>query len=821
MMAFILLGVGITANAEPNYVGSQTCAGCHQEQMAAWQGSHHDKAMQHATVDSVLGNFNNQALRFNGSENRFFRKGEEYWVHIADSDGHYRDYQISYTFGYYPLQQYMVAFPDGRIQLIPFAWDTRPESEGGQRWFNLYPDQTVTDRFYWTNTGQNWNHMCADCHSTNVQKNYDAKGNRYATSFSEINVGCEACHGPASLHIDWAKQVADMPRDTPTIQQSESGKGLANRSPDGAFQNEGLHDGRDREDAYQAMQIGLTRDLKQAVSQWVHQEGNKTLQPKAIGQTDQIMACAQCHSRRTQLNESPHRLRQPFSDSSKSPADIQNGGSLAAREQGANAFLNKYRMSLITEELYYPDGQIYDENYVYGSFLQSKMAKKGVTCTNCHDPHTAKLTMPEPALCQQCHNASAYSPQNHTFHPPGSEASKCTSCHMTETVYMSVDPRRDHSWQIPRPDLSQHTGAPNACTQCHQDRDDKWAAQQLAKWFPHSKYQDARHFSVAFYAESIGHRDAIDALAYIAQDASESEIIRASALERLAGHAGDPRSLSARQQNRVVALGRAVKHDSAMIRLGAITGSQGFGLVERWQILSPLLVDPVLSVRTEAAGALVEGWSTLSPAQQQQLIPPLAEYMEIQQYNADRGFGRTNMGNVYRAQGEIDKAIAAYQGAIAIEPYFDNSYVNLADLYREQGNEQLALQTLISGMKAQPKSAALPFSTGLALLRRGDKTGAVEYLKLAAELAASNSRYWYVYGLALEQQDVIAASQSLEKAFALSGNPQHLYAQCEVLARNPQDAAVAMALSRCLKQLSQYVPPEAINSLKAQSQHNR
>ncbi|KLU98478.1 cytochrome c3 family protein [Photobacterium aphoticum] len=772
-MMWLMVAIGTVKAASTDYVGSQTCVGCHQDAAEAWQGSHHDKAMQHATVDSVLGNFNNDALPFNGGENRFFRKGEEYWVYIAGSDGQFRDYQIRYTFGYYPLQQYMVAFPDGRIQLIPFAWDTRPESEGGQRWFHLYPDQTTTDPFFWTNTGQNWNHMCADCHSTNLQKNYDADKDRYDTTYSDINVGCEACHGPGKTHVDWAKQTVS---------------------------------------AESTDHFGLTRDVKQAVRQWVHREGSNTLQPQSIEPTDQVVACAQCHSRRTQLTESPHSIHGAMQGTSNVSAE---------KPSGADAFLEQYRLSLITDALYYPDGQIFDEDYVYGSFLQSKMAKKGVTCTNCHDPHTAKLKMPEPALCQQCHNASDYSPQKHTFHAPDSEASTCTSCHMMETVYMQVDPRRDHSWQVPRPDLSQYTGAPNACTQCHSDQTDKWAAKQLREWFPKSQHQNPRHFSIAFYANAIGHPDAMDALAYTAQDGSESDIIRASALARLAGNAGDPRALSARQQNRVVALGRAVKHDSALIRLGAIAGSDGFGLAERWQIISPLLADPVLSVRSEAAGALVAGWSSLSDVQRQQLAAPLAEYMEIQYYNADRGFGRTNMGNVYRAQGHVQAAITAYQGAIAVEPYFENSYVNLADLYREQGNEQLALQTLIAGMKAQPKSSALPFSAGLALLRQGPSSHsgshqkeALAYLQQAAERAASNARYWYVYGLALESQDVMAASESLGKAFAVSGNPQHLYAQCEVLSRNRQEPAVAEALHQCLITLGQYVPAEVIKQLQ-------
>jgi hypothetical protein len=155
-------------------------------------------AMRHADSESVLGDFNNVNVQHSGGLNRFFQKNDEYWVNIQGPDGKYTDYQISYTFGFEPLQQYMVAFPDGRIQLIPFAWDSRSQQEGGQRWFHLYPDQDIYDEFYWTNSGQNWNFMCADCHSTNLKKNYDLPSNTYNTTWSEINVSCEACHGPAA-----------------------------------------------------------------------------------------------------------------------------------------------------------------------------------------------------------------------------------------------------------------------------------------------------------------------------------------------------------------------------------------------------------------------------------------------------------------------------------------------------------------------------------------------------------------------------------------------------------------------------------------------
>ncbi|WP_210472850.1 tetratricopeptide repeat protein [Vibrio crassostreae] len=734
------------ANSQATYVGSEACIDCHSAEVEAWQGSHHDMAMKHADDESVLGNFDDQIVTHKGKPNRFFRKGDEFWVNIEGPDDQFKDYKISYTFAFEPLQQYMVEFEDGRVQLIPFAWDSRTEDEGGQRWFHLYPDTTNTDEFYWTNSGQNWNFMCADCHSTNLEKNYDSASNTYNTTWSEINVGCEACHGPASEHVEQAK-----------LARSSGGK----------------------EDSVPA-HYGFDRDLSKSVKEWIYKEGNSTLQPKDIIHTNQVQTCAQCHSRRTQLNET---------------GDHVNG-----------SFFDKYRLSLITPELYHNDGQIYDEDYVYGSFLQSVMAEKGVTCTNCHDPHTAELKIAEEAVCSQCHIASEYTPEKHTFHEANTEASQCTTCHMPETTYMEVDPRRDHSWHIPRPDISQHIQTPNVCTSCHEDQTDQWADQQIGKWFPDSKYRNQQHFAVAFYADSIGHRGAEDALAYSAQDSSLSNIIRASSLERLGGNTG---------KNTLISLARAVKHDDEMIRLGVVQGSSGFPFTDRWQILAPLLKDTVLSIRSETAGALVRYWGEMNPLQKDQIKPALKEYIEIQQFNADRGFGRTNLGNVYRDLGQHDKAIEFYQGAIEIEPYFENSYANLADLYRALGDEPKALATLKQGIQAQPKSSVLPYSAGLSMLRVKDYKQATNYLKQAAETAQTDPQYWYVYGLALEKSDVLAASKSLNKAYQFSRNPQHLYAQCEILARNYLQPGVPKAFEQCVASLSKVAPPEAIAQLKA------
>ena len=196
------------------HVGSPACAGCHQDADQRWRQSHHALAMQPATEATVAGDFNGARFTYAGVTSTFARRDAKFVVRTDGPDGTLRDYEVAYTFGVSPLQQYLVPFPDGRLQALSIAWDTRPRAQGGQRWFHLYPGEKVThrDELHWTRPSQNWNHMCAECHSTAVRKNYDATARRFATAYAEVSVGCEACHGPGSQHVAWARKERDWQR---------------------------------------------------------------------------------------------------------------------------------------------------------------------------------------------------------------------------------------------------------------------------------------------------------------------------------------------------------------------------------------------------------------------------------------------------------------------------------------------------------------------------------------------------------------------------------------------------------------------------------
>ena len=721
------------------FVGIQQCQQCHQDQYQAWRGSHHDMSMRHADSQSVLADFNNAQLQDTQGINRFYKKNKQYWVTIKGPDGNFNDYQIKYTFGFEPLQQYMVEFDDGRVQLIPFAWDARDKSQGGQRWFNLYPDMTQKHQeFFWTNTGQNWNYMCADCHSTNVEKNFDVSSNSYQTSFSEINVACEACHGAASEHIAWSKNQTKQPNK------------------------------------------GFSRNLTKSVQVWQQTQDFNTLKPKEINHSQQNIMCAQCHSRHVQISDKNH--------------------------VAANEFGERYMLSLITSPLYYPDGQVYEEDFVYGSFLQSKMNANGVVCSNCHDPHSGKLTMPEEVVCLQCHQSEHYATAKHHHHEENSTGAQCVNCHMPETTYMQIDARRDHGWHIPRPDFAKQFNSPDTCLSCHQERDSHWSDNHVTKWFPKSPVRQADHFAPVFAAADINYPGVAQALSKIAQTKSYPAIIRASALDRMT---------NIPDTNTLIAIARAAKSKESIIRLGAINGALQLPANERWRIISPLLSDNTLAVRTEAASALAPLWRELSASQQASLQPALSEYIEVQTFNSDRGFAHTNIANIYAHQGKYAQAENAYQQSINIEPYFSTAYINKAELYRLQQNNDKALSTLLLGFKHIPDSAEIGYAIGLAYIRAKQSTKANDYFAKATQFAPNNANYFYVYGISLASSDVLAASKALYNAYQLSNNPQHLYALCDMQLKNRSPQG-----KQCLAKLSQVAPEAAIQQLKMQYKIN-
>ncbi len=188
------------------FTGGHACIECHQKEFRLWKGSDHDKAMSVANDSTVLGDFNNAEFTYKGITTKFYKKGRKFFVFTEGAGGKMNEFQVTHTFGVHPLQQYLIPFENGKFQCLPIAWNTSEK-----KWFQMAgmvykpEDLKPGNWLYWTNQAQNWNSMCAECHSTNLQKNYDIKTGSYNTTWSDINVNCEACHGPGSAHVEWAR----------------------------------------------------------------------------------------------------------------------------------------------------------------------------------------------------------------------------------------------------------------------------------------------------------------------------------------------------------------------------------------------------------------------------------------------------------------------------------------------------------------------------------------------------------------------------------------------------------------------------------------
>jgi predicted CXXCH cytochrome family protein len=665
----------------PEYVGKAACVDCHETQARLHTGSHHDLAMQPANEETVLGDFDGAELGYAGITSRFYRDGERFMVRTDNAEGELADFEIRYTFGVDPLQQYLIEFPDGRLQALTIAWDARPSEAGGQRWFHLYPDANITheDELHWTGRQHNWNHMCAECHSTRLRKHYDAARGGFETTWLEIDVSCEACHGPGSKHIAWAQKRPGWERI------GERGMGLRV-----------LFDER--------------RDVEWRIDE---ASGNARRSIEKHTETE-IQLCARCHSRRSQLSE-----------------DYLHGRPLA----------DTHLPALLTEDLYYPDGQILDEVYVYGSFIQSKMYQAGVTCSDCHDPHSQRLRAPGNGVCLQCHAAARYDTETHHFHEPGTGGASCAECHMPARTYMVVDPRRDHSMRIPRPDLSMQMGTPNACTNCHKDRSDAWAAQAIEEWYG-EPMRGHQQFGPALKAAREGTANASRELVALLEDPGQPAIARATAAAELGGYLS-PYSLAA--------LREALSDPDPLVRLGALDALEGLPLAQRWQLASPLLTDGLRAVRVEAAGLLADASSQRLPEEQQRrLQSAIDEYMAVQKSSAYRPEAQVNLGNIHAAQGRVADAERAYRRAMALDPDWIPAYVNLADLYRALGRDAEGESVLRDGLEKNPQAAALHHSLGLLKVRQKDMNAALSSLKKAAELAPDNARFTYVYAVGLD-----------------------------------------------------------------------
>jgi tetratricopeptide (TPR) repeat protein len=705
------------------FVGSESCSACHQAQHAAWKTSQHALAMQHASPDTVRGNFDDARYAFDGVTSTFFRRDGKYFVRTDGPDGKLADFEVKYTFGLEPLQQYLVELPGGRLQALAVTWDTRPADQGGQRWFRQYPDEKLDfrDELHWTQRSQNWNFMCADCHSTNVRKGYDAAKEGFDTQWSEISVGCESCHGPGSAHLAWAKAKPSSDRT----------KGLT-----------------------------VALDERRGAAWQIDPASGNAKRTPELRSGREIEVCGPCHARRAQIAEG---------------------------WQAGAALMDHYLPALLSPGLYHADGQQRDEVFIWGSFLQSRMHRAGVTCSDCHDPHTQKLRAPGNAVCAQCHLASKYDAKAHHFHPEGTLGAQCANCHMPATTYMVVDPRRDHSLRVPRPDLSVKLGTPNACNDCHRESTAQWSADWIARWYGAQRRNEA-HYGEAIDAGRRGGAGAARGLVAVATSVAYPPIVRASAIELLARYPGPTTDAAVRS-----ALGDA----DPLVRHAALAALQAPTVPQLAASIAPLLNDPVRAVRVEAARRVAPHVAGLDAASRPAFDRAMAEHEAVQRGNLDRPEAWMNLGNLHAMRGDPAAAEAAFREALKRDARFVPAYVNLADLRREQRRDADAEAVLREGLRVVPDAPALREALGLALVRQGKKGPALAEFAAARKSAPAEARYAYLYAVALHDAGRRAeAIRVLDDAAKRSGDRDVLLALAAFRGEGGDEAGAREALRR-------------------------
>jgi predicted CXXCH cytochrome family protein len=655
--------------AEATFVGRTACIRCHEKETKAWTGSHHDRAMTEASEATVRGDFSGVAFEGDGMKARFFRDGSKFVVETEGPDGRPSVFEVAYTFGWDPLQQYLIRFPGGRMQAFSVAWDVP-----GKRWFFLYPGKRIarSDWLHWTRNAQNWNGMCAECHSTNLVKGFDPKTDTYKTTWSEVDVSCEACHGPGSRHAAWA-EVPPM--------------------------------GRARLD-------------------------NAGLVMKTSGITNRALVeqCAPCHSRRSELGDYDHRRSE---------------------------LLDNHLPVLLSEGVYYPDGQIQDEDFEYGSFVQSKMFRMGVRCTDCHDAHTLKLKKEGNGVCLQCHAAPAYDDARHHFHKKEwkgqpSAGALCVSCHMPKSPFMVVHLRADHSIRIPRPDLTKDLGVPNACSRCHTDKPLSWVGGAYDKWYGTARKP---HYGTVLAAGRRADPAAKEDLVRLAGDTLSPTLVRATALSLLGRYRGADVTAAFRS---------ALLDEEPLLRRTAVAEAPIEDEAERASRLAPLLSDPFRAVRLEAASQLAGAAPTLlRPYQQEALATALADYVKAMEYSLDFSAAGHNLGLLYERSGDPQRAEEYYRRAVAVDDLWAPPKVNLALLLARQGKNGEAERLLRQILAANPEEAQVAYSLGLLVAETGKMEEAASLLARAAAGLPSYSRAAYNAGLALAQVGRLSEAERL------------------------------------------------------------
>jgi len=709
-------------DARATYVGRGSCAECHAQEAAAWTGSFHDRAMDLATPETVVGDFDNAEFTHFDITSRMYRQGSKYMVHTEGPDGQMHDYEVKYVFGVEPLQNYMVEFdrtPDmkpheiARLQVLRITWDTKRK-----RWYYLPPPDvsdklSPDDDLHWTRIGQCWNHMCADCHSTDLQKNFDTVSRTYRTTFVEIDVSCETCHGPASLHVE-------MARGRSLFWDRKRGYGLAG--------------------------------LKNADSHV------------------QIHACAPCHSRR--------RVVYPNFRPGEDYYDYFDNELLQASTYHADGQIldEVYELaSFVQSKMYHKNIRCSDCHDPHS--LRTKYSGNNV-CTSCHQHPAGKYDavahhrheMGKPgALCVECHMPTTsymeVDPRlDHSLRIPRPDLSvrlatpnACSRCHLEEG---KLDPTRVAQ-------LEEYADWLTAARNGDQDvraalaRVDQWCADKFREWYG-EKPDEQTHFAHVLTAARRGDPRAEKPLLDLVRDRQLPAIVRATGLYEAAQFTS-PQVLDV--------CAELLSDFDPQVRSVAIANLQALPNEELVRQVAPLLTDSVRSVRMEAARVLARvPVSLLRGTHRHALDAALEEYKQGVLTSNDRAAAHLTLGVLYESQQNAEAARKAYETAIHVEPQVSGPRTNLAALLErlaELADQRAASLDSSATAGQSAASSANELRQQSATLRRQE----LDLVGRDVRLSPQTAPLHYRYGLLLYLQGRMEeAETSLREACRLEPN---------------------------------------------------
>ena len=694
------------ATAVPaTYVGAGRCASCHTEIMARWKTTAHGNHAFVASDTVVKGDFRNKnTYTYRGVTSRMWTEDGKYFMETEGPDGAPHTYPVEIVLGWRQTQVYMTKFPDGRWQTLPTYYDIEESA-----WFDqtegVVPSGgkrlTPKDQNFWANRGRTWNSGCSGCHGSQVDKNYDPATNKYSTAWVDLTINCEACHGPASIHVDeWTRAGT----------------------------------GRHQVDRARAALLKL-----------------ETLSPER-----QVEVCARCHASKTII---------------------------ARGWVPGEPFLEYFQPALPNNERqFFSDGRNKGLNYDYMPFIQSPCYYKGnLTCTGCHSSHGAghpmDLLMPEENLdrvCAPCHPDIDADVYRHTRHDPAKPGNLCVDCHLP---YVDILGRRiqsrDHSLSVPVPGNTKYFGIPNACNDCHKDKDPDWSARYIQEWYQ-TDQKDRIDRTAAFF---FGYRKAPEARETLLR------LFKDPALLPMPRRAGIPMILAGYQEPALLeplvpALFDEKEHLLVRYQVAGALAAVAGRITDQALLRAVMLPEPAVA---HLAGIELarRGVRPRDPAIRKAIMKIVEDYENlVKEVRGDIPEDQAALADIYRHRGEKDRALEKYRLALRLNPDLPEVQIQLGTLYAERKDVEQAAACFRAAADLLPRSPIPLFNLGSLLLLAGRSDEAIAHLSRAIEIDPQHGEARYNLSAAqVESRQFAPALENLRQlAPGRPGDPMiHYY----------------------------------------------